>query len=78
MLIEKTYAAIVPVYLEQNYINFFIEYHVALGFNKIYILVDDSTESEENYIIFDELKPYVNLIKYSDLYDKEFTKKWSV
>lgn len=73
---NQTFAIVTSLYLEHNYINFFIEYHLALGFNKFYVMIDDSTGPEDEYIIFDELKPYVNLIKYSDLYDKEYTKNW--
>jgi len=72
----KTFAIITPVYLEQNYINFFIEYHIALGFNKIYVIIDDSTNSQAEYKIFDELLPFVRLFRHSDFYTNHETEEY--
>lgn len=72
-MVNSTFAIIAPVYLEHNYINFFIEYHIDLGFNKIYIMIDDSTDIQEEYEIFEELLPFVKIFKYSDFYTQEET-----
>jgi len=72
----KTFAIITPVYLEQNYINFFIEYHIALGFNKIYIIIDDSTNEQAEYEIFDKLLPFVRLFRHSDFYTDSQTEEY--
>jgi len=47
----RTFAVITFVLLEHNYINFFVEYHLKLGFNKIYVLVDNIDYEQEEYII---------------------------
>jgi len=48
---NKTFAVITPVLLEHNYINFFVEYHIKLGFNKIYVLIDNTDYEQDEYII---------------------------
>ena len=65
---DKTFSIITPVFLEHNYINFFIEYHLSLGFDMIYILIDNSTQQQDEYIIFDEFKPYVKMFDINMFY----------
>lgn len=73
-MVNQTFAIMTLVFLEQNYINFFIEYHVQQGFNMIYVMVDDSTNFDEDYLIEDRFKPYVKLYYYSDLIKIEHAK----
>lgn len=47
----KTFSILTPILLEHNYINFFVEYHLNLGFNKIYLLVDNYNIVQDEYII---------------------------
>lgn len=47
----KTFSILTPVLLEHNYINFFVEYHLNLGFNKIYLLVDNYNIIQDEYVI---------------------------
>jgi hypothetical protein len=54
MSIKKTYSVLTTVLLEHNYINFFVEYHIKLGFNKIYVLIDNIDYEQEEYIIENE------------------------
>lgn len=48
---EKTFAIITPILYEHTYINYFIEYHLKLGFDKIYFLIDNFTCEQDEYII---------------------------
>lgn len=60
-MINKTFALCAPIYLEHNYINFFVEYHISLGFDMIYLLIDNSTIIQNDYLINEKLLPYVKL-----------------
>ena len=51
---KKTFSVLTTVLLEHNYINYFVEYHINLGFDKIYILIDNSTTLQDEYIIYNE------------------------
>jgi hypothetical protein len=48
---NKTFAIITPILYEHPYINYFIEYHFNLGFDKIYLLIDNFTCEQDEYII---------------------------
>jgi hypothetical protein len=65
----KTFAIITPLLLEHNYINYFAEYHINLGFDKIYFLVDDLDFIQDDYIINnktieDKIK-FINMTSYT-------------
>jgi hypothetical protein len=68
---DKRFAIITPVFLEHNYINFFIEYHLSLGFDMIYILIDNSTQQQDEYVIFDEFRPFVKMFDIKMFYSPE-------
>ena len=75
----RTFAIITPVFLEHNYINYFAEYHINLGFDKIYFLVDDLDFIQDDYIINnktieDKIK-FINMTSYTS--DEEI-KNYSV
>jgi hypothetical protein len=59
---NKTFAVITPMLYEHTYINYFIEYHFNLGFDKIYLLIDNFTCEQDEYIINN--KDLVNKIKF--------------
>jgi len=67
---KKSFAIMIPIFNEYDYINFFIEYHKNLGFDKFYILIDDSSEIQADYIIKDNLIPYLEFFRLTDIYSK--------
>ena len=62
MSFNKTFAILTVVLLEHQYINYFVEYHIKLGFNKIYIVIDNTDTIQDEYIIKEEFKPFVILL----------------
>ena len=64
---KKTFSVLTTVLLEHNYINYFVEYHINLGFDKIYILIDNSTTLQDEYIIYNE--EYKKKIEFFDIRD---------
>jgi hypothetical protein len=72
---KKTFAVITAVLNEHDFLNYFIEYHISIGFNKIYILIDDSTDEQDDYIIKPELLSYVVFYKVTDFFTKAEIKK---
>jgi hypothetical protein len=51
---NKTFAIITPMLYEHTYFNYFIEYHLNLGFNKIYLLIDNLSGEQYEYKIKNE------------------------
>ena len=66
---NKTFAIITPVLLEHQYINYYVDYHLNLGFDKIYIMIDNLDYEQQKYniknaesqkkIVFLYMKDYV-------------------
>jgi hypothetical protein len=51
---------------EHDFINAWIEYHYKLGFSHFYILVDNITEKQKDYVIEEQYRQYVSLIHTND------------
>lgn len=75
-ILKKSFAIITAVLNEHDFLNYFIEYHVNIGFDKIYVLIDNSTDEQEPYIIKPELISFVVFYKVTDFFTKgEIEKK---
>jgi hypothetical protein len=68
---KNTFAVLMPVFNEYNYLNYFIEYHKNLGFDKFYVLIDDSSEIQNDYIIKEYLIGFVKFYRIKDIYNSE-------
>jgi len=77
MSLNKTFAILSVVLLEHQYINYFIEYHIKLGFNKIYIIIDNSDTIQDEYIIKEEFKPFVIFLDIRTYYTIEEPLKYA-
>jgi hypothetical protein len=68
---KNTFAILIPVFNEYSYINFFIEYHKNLGFDKFYILIDDSSDIQPDYKIKENLLPYIKFYRLTNIYSQK-------
>lgn len=68
---KPTFAVITPVLFEHKYLNYFIEYHLNLGFDKIYILIDNTVYEQNEYQLKNNLKDKVIFYYIRDFYTTE-------
>ena len=73
MNVNDTCAIISMMKHEHDFINQWIEYHIKIGFSHFYLLIDNLTDKQSDYIIEDNFKGTVTLI---DCNPKILHKHW--
>jgi len=66
-----TFSVITPVLNEHLFIDYFIQYHLNIGFNHIYILIDNINVNQESYIIDNKCIPQVTFINMTSIVNTE-------
>ena len=66
-----TFAIISPVLYEHLFINYFIQYHLNMGFNHIYILIDDINVKQDPYIIDNKCTSQVTFVNMTSIVNQE-------
>lgn len=68
---NKSFAIVTAVLNEQDYINYFIECYLGVGFHKFYVLLDDSQGEQLPYTLKEHFKPRVQFIRLSEIFNKD-------
>jgi hypothetical protein len=67
---HPSFAIVTALLNEHDFLNYFVEYYVNLGFQKVYCLVDNSTTEQKPYLLKHDLVDYVMFIHVTDLFKK--------
>jgi hypothetical protein len=65
-----SFAVVTAVLNEHDYLNYFVEHYLGLGFQKIYVLIDNSTSDQIDYELKPEIQSSVQFIFVTDLFKK--------
>ena len=67
----KKFAIVTAVLNEHDYLNYFIECYIGVGFHKFYILIDNSTCEQLPYKIKPQFIPHVRFIFMNEIFDQK-------
>jgi hypothetical protein len=67
----KKFAIVTAVLNEHDYLNYFIECYVGVGFHKFYVLIDNSTCEQMQYKLKPEFVPLVKFVHITEIFDQK-------
>jgi hypothetical protein len=68
---NKRFAIVTACLNEQDYINYFIECYLGVGFHHFYILIDNSTDEQLPYTFKKQFHPHINTFYMTDIFSPE-------
>lgn len=68
---NKKFAIVTACLNEQDYVNYFIECYLGVGFHHFYILIDNSTDEQLPYTFKKHFHPFINVFYMTDIFSQD-------